>query len=339
MKHLTFVLPMLALLAAGPATVLFGCDRTHEIAYGDTLWDLSIRYYGTPFHWEEILAANPSLRGVECLTPGDVIVIPDLEAEAGVSRPADPEQDLILFSDLDSTPQISRMVLETAGFISQVPPSPLGYVVEIDVEDDDPFHDVNSYTGDLLALDIGENDGVREGRLYRLMEAGEEVRHPETGEKMGRVYRVAGICRVMSVDEGSCVVLLEHSYLPVNVGDMVLPYSAADPVPVVTSETVNGLDACVVAFKDPCMKRAYSYDVVYIDRGSEDGLEVGDIFSMYEETRAEDRSDESSAADVKVADMIVLDTRDKTSAVLIFSVSTPDLVAVGDKVELVREQI
>lgn len=341
MKRYALTLALVAVIAAGTVSTA-GAARTHMIRYGDTLWDLSIQYYSTPFHWEDIMRANPSLEGVEYLRPGEELIIPEIYGETVLlTRATDYSAGVYTTSGSSSRPLLSRLVLETSGMVTDTPPQPSGYVVDTDIEEEDPFEDIRSYPGDLLAIDIGSSDGVQRNMVFKLCKTGEPVYHPATGADLGEVIRVSGVCRVIDVDPNSSVVLLEHAYLPVTYGDFLLPYDAAAPIPVSASQTVEELDACVIAFRDPQLERAYSYDVIYIDRGSLQGLRPGDIFNMYrygDEVVSPD-SRTVRVPDVAIAEIIVLDTTDDSAAVLVLSVSTSDLIRIGDVIELVREQI
>ncbi|MBN2587097.1 MAG: hypothetical protein JXR55_07370, partial [Candidatus Fermentibacteraceae bacterium] len=124
-------------------------------------------------------------------------------------------------------------------------------------------------------------------------------------------------------------------------GDMLVPYNAASPIPVASSGTAEDLDAYVLAFQDEGLERIYSYDVAYIDRGSSDGLRPGDVYGMYKygQQVMDPAGGTEVTPDVQVAELIVLDTTDETAAVMIFSVSTSDLVRIGDRIELIRRQL
>lgn len=340
MKNFNSALPVLAILLAGTIFSV-SAAQVHHIRYGDTLWELSIQYYGTPFHWEDILRANPTVEGVEYLRPGTDLVIPDVMNDGTVNQSAVHAGGIYITSTSSSRPMLSRLILETAGMVTDNPPQPSGYVIDVDIEEEDPFEDFNSYPADLIAIDIGADDGVRPDMVYKIYKSGEQVAHPGNGEPMGNAYRVSGICRVMDTEPSSSVAMLEHGYLPVSYGDFLVPYSREEHIPVATYETVDQLDAYVLAFRNPDLERAYSYDIIYIDRGSADGLNPGDIYSMYKYGRQIESPDGSlvDTPDVPVCDLIVLETLQNTSAAMIYSIATSDLVRVGDRIELASRQL
>jgi hypothetical protein len=244
-------------------------------------------------------------------------------------------------SGSSSRPLISSLTLATAGMVTSNPPGAAGYIIELNVNDDEMDFVSEVYSGDQVAIDIGQNQGVSVENVFRIYSVGEEVRHPQTGLILGNVVRVAGVCRVIDTSVSSSVAMIEHSYIPVCIGDLLVPYTSSVPVPVIASAVVDGIDAYILAFRDSDLPRAYSYDVVYIDRGSQDGLTSGDIFNMYDYGH-EVLSPSGSTVmtpDIPVCELIILETLTNTSSALITSVSTTDLIKIGDRIELIRRQL
>src|SRR5262249_54215149 len=44
---------------------------THTVRRGDTLWDLSSRYYKNPYNWPRVWAYNPQIQNPHWIYPGD----------------------------------------------------------------------------------------------------------------------------------------------------------------------------------------------------------------------------------------------------------------------------
>lgn len=340
MRTLTVTLSLfIVLLAAVFSTAM--ADRMHHVNYGDTLWDLSIRYYDTPFHWEDILEANESLEGVEFLQPGSELIIPDIySTSVSTSSIDDTSFGIYSTSTVGSRPLLSRLLLETTGMVTYNPPAPVCYVVKTDIDAMDEFASDIAIPGDEIALDIGQNQGVEVGRVYKIYNIGEEIRHPETGEKIGKVFRVAGVCRINRTSPTASVALVEHAYLPIVVGDYLVPYTSTAPVEVSSSNVVSGMDAWIIAFQDPDTVRGYAFDIVFLDRGSEDDLQSGDVFYMYKYGQLFDSPSGGTVItpNIPVSKLIILSTTSENSAAMIFS-SSSDMVDIGDRIELVREQL
>lgn len=335
-KHIfpKVILPVIMIFSL---SIPVGASSTHIINDGDTLWELSERYYGTPFYWEDILSANPGIAGIHYLIPGEMISIPDI---SGVSSVSIDDAGEVSYPAMESSRTIiSRMTLETAGRILSTPLVALGHLVETNVGGDQ-FSDGFAYPGDLIGLDIGQNQGLELNRVFHLLEEGEEIIHPYSDEVLGRIIYVAGVCRIVELGPDASLALLEHAYLPVYDGLAVVPYGSAAPIEVSGIEVMSGLTATVVAFRNQDQERAYSYNIVYIDRGALNGLVPGDMFAMYDVVEEIETSsgDVVALPDNPVAEFIVLAIENTTSAVMISRCENPELVQIGDRIVLVQKQ-
>ena len=65
-------------VAAAPAAA----GQRHTVVAGETLSDISLKYYKTANRWKEIYAANQDVIGenYNLIKPGQVLVIPDAQA-------------------------------------------------------------------------------------------------------------------------------------------------------------------------------------------------------------------------------------------------------------------
>jgi hypothetical protein len=333
MRAFSFTAAWLILLAAAAFTPSTA-DRLHEIRYGDTLWNLSSFYYNNPLMWETILNANPEAQ-IFNLRPGETLVIPFVEGETQMN------DGMYATAGLTSSRSLlSRLQLETTGMVIDQPSSIAGYIVETNTDENDEFGDQTALPGDELAIDIGQDQGAEVGRVYRILEIGEEVRHPETDDYLGKVVRVAGVCRVIETSTNTSLAILEHGYLQVVAGQVLVPYTSYAPIEVSGIDVINGLDAYVVAFQDRDARHAYAFDVIYLDQGSNDGLQPGDLFNMYQYGSEFDRPSGETVVtpDICISEMVILDTTQETAAAMIYGSSSADLVDIGDRIHLVRQQ-
>lgn len=87
--------------------------RLHTVAKGDTLWDLSAAYLGTPWVWPSVWIDNDDIANPHLILPGDKIwitanemrVVTDAEAEAFLETPvAAVEEAPLMDDDLDFVP-------------------------------------------------------------------------------------------------------------------------------------------------------------------------------------------------------------------------------------------
>ncbi|HOP26177.1 MAG TPA: LysM domain-containing protein [Candidatus Sabulitectum sp.] len=333
MKNALFL--MMAFLSAASMAGVY------EVGYGDTLWDISTWFYGTPEKWTDILAANPDLRGAEYLIPGMVLEIPNVSTGYGdpgfSSYTTEIPQGAVVIRS--SEPILSRLQREGAGYVSYSPLSPLGHVLETNAEEEGVYrHDI-ALPGDIVELDIGAGEGIEEGRVFHILRPGETVKDPETGAS-GTIIRVAGVCRVTHTTPSTSIALVEHSYLPARAGDAVVPYQAAGDIYVNNGPSDHHGSVWVLGFRDPDRSTGYTYDVVYLSAGDQQGIQPGDVFTAYsagEQVRDTDQ-EWVATAELPIADLVVLTVEERSCAAMIVSSRTPNLIETGDRLFLTRSQ-
>ncbi|NLP05502.1 LysM peptidoglycan-binding domain-containing protein [Candidatus Fermentibacteria bacterium] len=316
---------------------------TYVAGYGDTLSDIALRFYGNADYWDEILAANSFLPAPEALMPGMVLVLPDI-AGATVSNGTSYYETASIVEAptfAASIPMISRLRLETAGYVAPSAVPVRGFVLGVNVEEQGIPANDDAYVGDMIEIDLGSVDLVGPGDFFSIIELGETVADQETGRDAGRVVRIAGICRVLDSTESTSVAVLDQSYLPVHAGDAIVDYVSYEPVQVNNQPVVESVDAWVLALQDEDFDNSYAYDVVYLNIGSEDGIRAGDVFQAWKYgANVTNPSNESvQTADIPISEVVVLSTEAASSAALVTANITGDLIQAGDRLHLARRQV
>lgn len=133
--------------------------------------------------------------------------------------------------------------------------------------------------GDALSVRFTSEEGFKPGDQVTLYRPTEPVYHPVTGAFLGRIVKILGVLEITTppTNQVSEARIL-RSFDSISPGDPVMPYKPTPPVP--DQGTSDGpLSGMIVAFKDPRTLTAQG-DVVYIDRGAEDGVTLGDHFNV-----------------------------------------------------------
>ncbi len=145
-------------------------------------------------------------------------------------------------------------------------------------------------TGDIVYLDGGRSKGLTPGSLFTAISPGDQVRHPRFGDVLGRFYRYLGRIRVLSVQDQTAIGEVVHSCDPIPVGTALRPFEE-EPVPLgrraglrpvnfpATEEQLEGAPSIVLA-KDGIVTLGQD-NVVFIDRGEEEDVTPGDVFTIY----------------------------------------------------------
>jgi hypothetical protein len=252
--------------------------RIHVVKSGDTLWDVSDAYLGTPWVWPAIWSENTDIENPHLIRPGDRLWITEgeirrISAEeadrmmAGASVPA------ALADGLETGPPGRFRVadIETVGFVSSSQIQGLATIVDSTVE--------RVWLGDHDSVILGLGEGeVSVGQRLEIFRQGPAVKDPQTRLPIGWETKVLGWAEVVEVHEETAVAMIRMSRGEIRRGDHVLPR------PSVNSEIVVGtrpdVEGAVVHTPNDRFDMG-SLDVVYLNRGAGQGLEVGSPLEVY----------------------------------------------------------
>jgi hypothetical protein len=300
-----------------PATIAEGA-QVHIIERGDTLWDLAARFLGDPYLWPQIWERNQYIRDAHWIYPGDPLILgfevesatddvlaetPDDgsrdgdDADAGRGRRGSPFVQLGTPDDIYCSGYIGEVdeqfpftligseyemlgpALEVSdrGKLSAV----FGTVDAIKVGLDD---------GDIVYLDGGRAGGLGPGDEFTVVEPGEIVEHPLTDRVIGRLYRYAGRVRVLSVQDETAIGEVADACEAIRVGSVLKPF-VPEPVPSERRTELRPINEPVEAAalrqaptilraKDGLLSLGIDH-VVFLELGETDGVEPGDIFTVY----------------------------------------------------------
>ncbi|PIQ96852.1 MAG: hypothetical protein COV67_07295 [Nitrospinae bacterium CG11_big_fil_rev_8_21_14_0_20_56_8] len=100
--------------------------------------------------------------------------------------------------------------------------------------------------------------------------------------RMGFLAKILGTIEVVETGPRQSRAKVTHSFDEIHAGNLLMPYEE-HPVPSVeaSSGAEKSIEAYVVAFKYN-LHTAMENDIVYMDKGSRDNVEVGDIFEAYD---------------------------------------------------------
>ena len=187
---------------------------------------------------------------------------------------------------------------------------------------------------DIIYLDSGRADGLSAGLLLTVVDPGEIVIHPITEAVLGRFYHYRGRIRVLSVQEETGIGEIIQACDPMHVDDRMrrfepepVPLRRITPMrpvnfPVETSALDNA--PTIISARDKIVAIGTGH-LVFIDRGMEDDVAPGDIFTVY-------RSGRRGFPPILLGEVGVLSVYKKTSLVRVMR--SRYTVFVGDVLHL-----
>ncbi len=276
----------------------------YTVVKGDTLWDISGKFLAHPWQWPQLWRNNPQIKNPHWIYPGDTLYFSYVNGEPQLSLtpPAGYGEQPNL------TPHIRESAVERpvpmipsdaiAQFLSspkvvtaeEIAKSP--YVLEIAGE-----HLVAGANDRIYARSI-ENP---EGLSYTVYREGQPYVSPETKEILGyEAQYIADTLLETPGDPASLRVIKSDSevrrgdrLMLAAQGEMALNYFPRPPDHGVSGSILRVMNG---------VTQIGQHDIVVIDKGEADGLEVGHTLSIYRRGRVVVDRQQGDPQEVKLPD-------------------------------------
>ena len=184
--------------------------------------------------------------------------------------------------------------------------------------------------GDTVYLRMNHPEDVSLGSLYTVYRRSRKVFHPTNGRYVGNLFSIIGVVRVVKMDNELATGKIDHGYMWIAPGDMLMPFS----LPSMEDAAIAGTSSpdtagMVIEIQTPRTLVAQN-NIVYLDLGRTDGLRIGDRFEV--------RRSRRGFPTEPIGEVKILAVEDMTATALIVRALMP--FAIGDQVvpkELTRE--
>jgi hypothetical protein len=252
----------------------------YQVQSGDTLWGIAARYLDAPWRWREIWEDNPELANPNLIYPGDILSVRYHGGQPWVG--VEPGMRMVRLK-----PRVRTEQLDTA--IPTIPVSAVGPFLSRPVVADEEQINAAPYVvgfpderavagrGDLVFV---RSIFAAPGSRWEILRPGQEFRDYETGERLG--FEAAYVGNAQLVQSGDPATLrIARAVIEASPGDRLRPAEDEEPlrafVPHPVSPTITGHIISVLNG----VSQIGQYDVVVLDRGREDQIQVGDVFGVY----------------------------------------------------------
>ena len=308
----------------------------HVVQKGDTLWSLCSKYFGDPWRWPRLWAANPVITNPHWIFPGDVIRLGDGNVPAVVAepKPATP-------ASRSGLTAVNRFNLLGG---SAVMLREMGFVEAKDLEQAATItgsreEKMMLSTSDQAYMRYPDGAPLRAGERYSVFstDSDQPVVDTTTGKTYGYLVRILGDIVVNQIAENDVARgTLADTVLPIErgarVSAFVHQFKRIEPKP---SDVT--LEARVVATFAPNSLLGPGHFVV-LNRGKRDGVQVGNRTFVirrgdgYRGTLEQWEIHDPESPREVVGEILVVDVRDDASVAWIAR-STKEL-KVGELTEM-----
>jgi nucleoid-associated protein YgaU len=305
--------------------------RIHLVVPGDTLWDISDAYLGTPWVWPSVWTDNREIENPHLIVPGDRIWISAYEMRrvsaeeaerllAGQPLAADadgestgPASDsfLSLLQDKGGSKIVRVSSLETTGLVSAEQLEAAASIVDAVPER------IMLSQGDRVYIGLG-GEKTSVGDQFTVFRTQEMVIDPDTNRLLGYHVNMLGWIEVQEVDAEASLAVVRLSAGDMELGDRVTPREK----PVLDVEVMSSpknVDGRISFFPSSRVLMGKA-DYVYLNRGELDGLEVGSPLEVYRAGWKAPEPARDTRVDVPdrvIANLLVVRARQQSAVALV----------------------
>ena len=284
-----FLLPALAFAAQPDARPELRSDAPdqHVVVKGDTLWDISGKFFKDPWRWPYIWGMNKdTIKDPHWIYPGDIIVLDRTTGtlrigQAGASSMSGADGVIRLSpkaragnSDHDAVPSISASAI--APFLSQ----PLA-IEEGALQDAPALIGAREGRVMLSVHDTGFVKGLTQdkGSKWQLYRPGKTFTDPDTKEVLGVEAIYLGDAEATDFADVSTIVVT-HSVQEIYKGDRLVAPSGSAVNTYLPRAPGSDISARVISIYGG-VSQAGQNAVITLNKGKRDGLESGHVLAMH----------------------------------------------------------
>lgn len=314
-----------------PVTLADGHPNEYVVQVGDTLWDIAATFLKDPWYWPEIWYVNPQVENPHLIYPGDVLGLIYIDGQPRITN--------VRASTFRMSPQARVTPLSEA--VTSIPYDAVaaflssGVVLEKDQADALPY--MIETRGDHLIASAGNEIYVRgiQGDVpstrYNLVHVGDPLVDPDDDRLIGYHGMMVGEGSLRRTGDPATVALTDTNQEAV-IGDRLIPASVDVPLnffPRSPSSNIEGRIIHVVGG----VTQIGQYQVVVMNRGSSNGLSVGDVLSVFQ--AGEEIKDRFKGGTVRLPDeqagtVMVFKTYDRISYGLVMEAT--DAIHIHDAI-------
>ncbi|MFI5303249.1 MAG: LysM peptidoglycan-binding domain-containing protein [Nitrospiria bacterium] len=191
--------------------------------------------------------------------------------------------------------------------------------------------------GDVVYIVPKDSQKFNVGERYTIFGPIKSVHHPKTKRLIGKLIHTKGIVEIiqnsMASPKDSYSALIVKSYELISLKDLITTYHPIDPINVVLNESPypKNLKGLVIASKE-IKENNGEHDIVYLDKGSQDGVQPGHLLVVFKEGKKAQYYSPSGIGSLPrrvIADLEVISVEKETSTAIVARSSEP--IAVGDR--------
>jgi len=262
--------------------------EVHAVQEGDTLWDLSQRYLGSPWYWPKVWSYNPEIANPHWIYPGNQVRFfgggEEVPARVGTEM-GDDQGEVAAPTELSGGDMVTVTGKIGYDVSTARPVTTQGFVTQRELDAAGRIEGSSSGAlmlsfPDTAYVRFKQKGSIKVGDRYVVYHTTQEINHPVTKKKLGYLTDFLGTMRVVRVSENVVTAQVVDTWDGMERGDLVGPVGERLTERVAPTPNTKALEATVITALVPYLTLLGEHHTVVVDRGSADGVQLGNTFTI-----------------------------------------------------------
>jgi hypothetical protein len=316
-------------------------NTRHTVERGDTLWDLTQKYLGSPWYWPKVWSYNPEIANPHWIYPGNLVRFygsgEEVPTQVEVGQPV--ETNAVSDEGVSASGELVYRPKGTAQLASTI------FVTAKEIESAGVIAGSFSETTMLSFPDkvyLKFNKGTPKlGETYPLFRRGEMLLHPKTQKEIGYVSQMTGEVKVTKIEKnGIATAAIVREFDDISRTDFIGPSGESAVKSIVSKANDKEIKKATVVGTLPIrLSLMGENQSIVIDKGSDDGVKPGNVFTIWRQGDAElvsilgeGRVQDTEFPKEDIAQCITYEV--KTKATMCLLTNSMREIAEGDEAEM-----
>lgn len=244
---------------------------------GDTLWDLSQRFYNDQWTWPGLWEMNQAIKTPHCIFPGEKIRIFLTQTLGSPPKPPPAVADNRPQGGKPPGPAhlFAYPSMDSLGFIKEKPIGELGKIIG------SQSSSLMMAQGETIYITPAKEHSLVPGKEYRIISTQKVTTNFNQERFNGVKHIIIGIIKVVEVEDNYATALITRSFDHASTGDLIAPFEpSSGKIPV--KESLDTPDAHILCSlgNDSLLSE---HKIAFINRGSDHGIKPGQTYNLFEQ--------------------------------------------------------
>jgi hypothetical protein len=296
----------------------------YQIQKGDTLWDLSDRFFDSPWLWPELWEENSQIPNPHWIYPGERIRLFQQKgsdkftfqrpAAAGpVVQPTPPPQ-VAEEKPVETQPYYFYAPIDQVGFIRKAPVVPVGSIFA--VKDNKVLISANDIV--YIKPNPDQTTPLMPGSRYTAYRTMQPTPDKKTNARFGTQYYLLGTVEIIQVEPRFTTAKVIAAHRAIRPDDLIMPYQArSSRIPLAASP--QGLQGHIITGEEH-QELIGDHHIAFIDKGAQDQILPGQRYAIFYQRQERLGATARESVELPAVDhgaLIVLHAEQQTATVLI----------------------